>query len=338
MTRKFRQVGVSLIELMIAVALGLFLLSGLTYLYVSSKTSYSTQGSVANVQEMLRFGFEYLAYDLRMAGYMGCANIREMTPQVVANPPVPTLGLGNSLVGFNSGTGWTNPTTVTRLSGTDVVTMSRASLSSVHLSQNSDGSQFHISTNPYGFVDNQILIVTDCRRSDVFRGAFSSSSGKINVAHASNVNSQPTGSTCAPGSGKLVTECGAAGNYKKDAMLMGLESWTYFVGVNPRGNPALFRVGINSATPEELVEGVYDMQIDYGLDTVSDSIFVADSYSASPTDWTQVVSAKVTLWARSSDNNVVPDSQTYTYDGNNVTDRRYRQAFTTAIGLRNLVQ
>lgn len=341
MIRDIKQAGVTLIELMIAIALGLFLLSGVTYLYVSSKASYSTQGSVANVQEMLRFGFEYLAYDLRMAGYMGCANIREMNPQVVANPPVPTLGLGGSLVGYDNGTGWTNPTTTpitTRVSGTDVVTMSRASLSSVHLSENSDGSEFHISANTYGFVDNQILMVTDCRRSDVFRAGLSSGSGKINVAHASNRNSQPAGSTCAPGSGKLVTECGAAGNYKTDAMLAALENWTYFIGVNPAGNPALFRIGVNSVTAEELVEGVYDMQLEYGLDTVDDSIFVADSYSATPADWKQVVSAKLTLRARGSDDNTVPDSQTYTYNGASVTDRRYQQTFTTVIGLRNLVQ
>jgi len=347
MVRKIKQAGVSLIELMIAVALGLFLMSGVTYLYVSSKASYSTQASVASVQEMLRFGFEFLAFDLRMAGYMGCANLREMVPQVVANPPVPTVGLGGSLIGYDNGAGWTNPTSpaISRVGGTDVVVMSRASLSSIHLSENSNGSEFHITANTYGFQDNQILMVTDCRRSDVFRAGLSTGAGKINVAHASNRNSQPAGSTCPSGSGKLVTECGVAGNYKNDAMLAALESWTYFVGINARGNPALFRVGI-SGTAEELVEGVYDMQLEYGLDTVEDSAFLADSYyaassinapSTSP-HWGQVVSAKLTLRARSPDENTVPDSQTYSYNGANVTDRRYRQTFTTVIGLRNLVQ
>jgi len=350
MASRFHQWGVTLIELLIALALGLFITSGILYIYLGSRVSYSTQGAVSNVQETLRFGFEYLSYDIRMAGYMGCANLRDMTPQVVANPPVPTLGLGGSLVGHDNGSGWTNPTTVTRVAGTDVLSISRAAPNggvSVACPA-SDGSQVFIESNPYNFAAGQLLIVADCSRSDVFRAtSISNASGKVSIAHASSSNTQPTGSSCAPGSGKLVTEC-KVGNYTGacggagggGARVSVVEGWDYFIGINPRGNPSLYRVNTTTAAinPEELVEGVYDMQFSYGLDTVDDTVFVADSYSSTPANWAQVVSVAVTISARGADDNVVPDSTTYSYNGANVSDRRYRQTQTTVVGLRNLVQ
>lgn len=337
-----RQRGISLVEVMISIALGLFLLAGLTYLYLGSKASYGTQNAVSKVQETLRFAFEYLSYDLRMAGYSGCINIRDAAPQVVAIAPVPMVGLGNSLRGYANGSGWTKPSTwPARVVGTDVIEISYVSndCGSNLVAPFSNGSQLFISSNNCGLVDDQVVIVTDCKRADVFRGTFSSSSGKVNVAHGSAKNTQPAGSTCPGGSGKLVTECTTAGNYQGDAFLASLSGWVFYIGINPNGIPALYRgASDGSSAPEELADGVYGMTFRYGLDTVVDSIFIADSYSASPSDWTQVVSVEVTLAARSTDDGAVPNAQTYVYNGASVTDKRYRQTLATLIGLRNLVQ
>lgn len=334
--------GVSLIELMIAVALGLFLTSGILYLYLGSKTTQTTQGSVSNVQESLRFGFEYLAFDIRMAGYMGCANTRDMTPQIIANGSVPLIGFGKSIMGFEDGVGWTNPTAtsttpITRVAGTDVISLSRASLTSVNITVPSNGTSLTIAAKPAGWANGQLMIITDCERSDVFRGDFTGTT-PATVAHSTN-NIFPTG--C---SGKLVSECPAnphnAGNYKSDAQLASLESWDYFIGINAAGNPALYRASRITNLPEELVEGIDDLQIEYGLDTVNNAVFVADSYTTTGTtaDWGQVVSARVTLRARSNEDGAVPAAAVYSYNGANVSDRRYRQSYTTVVGFRNLVQ
>jgi type IV pilus assembly protein PilW len=345
-----KQSGITLIELMIAIALGLFLISGLIYLYVGSKQSYSTQAAVARVQETLRFAFEFFAYDVRMAGFTGCVNPRDSTPFVVANAPLPELGLTGSVRGYDNGVGWTQPTGwPNRVAGTDVLTISSVSndCGANLVAPFSNGSQLFISANSCGFVDNQVLVVTDCRRADVFRGAFSNSGGSVNVAHGSAQNTQPTGTPCPPGSGKLVSECTTAGNYKGDAFLASLVGWTFYIGLNDRGNPALYRGGYNAGAPEELVEGVYDMQLEFGLDTIDDTIFVADQYlpansinvpSTAP-HWGQVISVRATFSARSNEDGVMPQAATYPYNGNAATsDRRYRQTYTTVIGLRNYVQ
>jgi type IV pilus assembly protein PilW len=65
--------GFTLIEVMVSLMLGLFLLLGVTYVYVGSKQTYRSVSSLSRMQESGRLAFEYLTQDLRMAGYLGCA-------------------------------------------------------------------------------------------------------------------------------------------------------------------------------------------------------------------------------------------------------------------------
>lgn len=68
------QRGVSLIELMIAVALASFLLIGLIQVFGASRQAYQTSVGISRIQEGGRFAFEFLQRDLRMAGHLGWAN------------------------------------------------------------------------------------------------------------------------------------------------------------------------------------------------------------------------------------------------------------------------
>lgn len=69
-----RQTGLSLIELMIAMALGVVLLLGLVQIFSGVRVSFSSADSLARIQENSRFGLEFLRRDLRMAGHTGCLN------------------------------------------------------------------------------------------------------------------------------------------------------------------------------------------------------------------------------------------------------------------------
>lgn len=72
----FRQSGVSLVELMIAVALSAFLLLGLVQVFSASRLAYQSTTGLARVQEGSRFAVDFLQRDIRMAGFMGCSNDR----------------------------------------------------------------------------------------------------------------------------------------------------------------------------------------------------------------------------------------------------------------------
>ena len=82
-SRKQTQLGLSLIELMISMALGLLVILAVTYVYAGSRTSYRHQESFSAVQESGRVALETLTRDIRMAGYPGCGSLtflRHLSP------------------------------------------------------------------------------------------------------------------------------------------------------------------------------------------------------------------------------------------------------------------
>ena len=102
------------------------------------------------------------------------------------------------------------------------------------------------------------------------------------------------------------------------------------------GEPALWRTENNGAG-EELVEGIEEMQVLYGLDTDDDDFPNRYVTSANVPVMTDVMSVRLMLLVRSANDFVAEAPQTYTFNGATVTpnDRRLRQVFTTTIALRN---
>ena len=66
--------GFSIVELLIAVTIGLIILSGVINVVVKSKTNKLQQDEIAFIQDNARFVVETLTSEIRMAGYMGCAS------------------------------------------------------------------------------------------------------------------------------------------------------------------------------------------------------------------------------------------------------------------------
>lgn len=82
-----RSVGVSLVELMIALALSAFLLLGLAQVFSASRAAYQTAEALGRVQENGRVGLDLLSRDTRMAGHMGCAASQSRATQPSGSAP-----------------------------------------------------------------------------------------------------------------------------------------------------------------------------------------------------------------------------------------------------------
>lgn len=65
------QRGMTLIELTVAMAIGLFLIGGALYVYAQSKNTYRASDSLARLQESARFAMDALEPDIRLARYWG---------------------------------------------------------------------------------------------------------------------------------------------------------------------------------------------------------------------------------------------------------------------------
>lgn len=68
----FRQRGIGLVEMMIAITLSLIIGAAVLQIFISQKNTYTTQDEMARLQEKARFVFDRIGKDIRMAGYWGC--------------------------------------------------------------------------------------------------------------------------------------------------------------------------------------------------------------------------------------------------------------------------
>lgn len=64
--------GFGLIEVMIALVLGLIVVAGIIQIFISTKTTYQTQLAAARIQEDARFVLSKLIQEIRMTGMYGC--------------------------------------------------------------------------------------------------------------------------------------------------------------------------------------------------------------------------------------------------------------------------
>ena len=106
-----------------------------------------------------------------------------------------------------------------------------------------------------------LLVATDCNQATVFQATAGTASPTI--VHAA-------GGTPGNATANLGMEPPPFTRSRRGARIYRLAASTYYVDVNPAGQPALYRsrpAGASAApAPEELVEGVEDFQVSYGVD------------------------------------------------------------------------
>ena len=68
-----KQSGVSLVELMVSITIGLILMAGVLSIFMSSKVTYLANEKTARLQENGRVALDLIQHDVRSAGFMGCA-------------------------------------------------------------------------------------------------------------------------------------------------------------------------------------------------------------------------------------------------------------------------
>jgi type IV pilus assembly protein PilW len=81
-----RQRGLSLVELMIALVLGLFITAVLLQIFAASKATYTMSDGLARAQENARFAMEPLKRELRMAGGGAICAGEPITPTIRVSP------------------------------------------------------------------------------------------------------------------------------------------------------------------------------------------------------------------------------------------------------------
>lgn len=75
---KSREQGYSLIELIIAISLSLFLSVGIIKIFIYSKNIYQLTQNLNIIPTKARLAFHLLSHDIRMAGFIGCVRLTDV--------------------------------------------------------------------------------------------------------------------------------------------------------------------------------------------------------------------------------------------------------------------
>lgn len=343
--------GFTLVELMVALTIGLILLAGAMSLLISHKWTYRTTENQARIQENGRVAKDFLAWDLRMAGYFGCLDdVSKVVNHVngatggLLDGTTPLEGMDNIAAGGDT---WypTGSTAVPAgaVPGTDAVVIryldpdGSLTVETPYMVQ--PAAALHVATGN-GLVDGDIVAVTDCDNADIFQ-----ITGPTDPDTSGTVNHN-TGASEAPGNATK----NFSKTYEGDATLVKLAAIVYYVGTGASGRPSLFRAGIPTTgdrsvmQPIELVEGVENLQILYGKDTTGDGVpdvFLQAGAAGMQTadNWASVVSVRFKLLVSHVDEyGTDADTKSYQLLDEAVPapgDRRFRRVFGTAVNLRN---
>lgn len=342
MARKGQQ-GFGLVELMIAITLGLLLSAAVIQVFLASNSSSKLQESLAQVQENARFAMRFLGEEIRMAGYMGCNSIGNVAVNIIAVPAATVdFGPATALVGEDNVVAGNALSAVV---GSDVLHLKRASDDPIRLTGNlaPSNANIQIEDNSLGFVQGDYVMVSDCLNADVFRitnNPKTTGKGNTTLTHAN---------------GQTNSDNRLSKIYGPDAEVFGFQNLDFFVRDTgrdtPAGNPIhglymqrlMQGSGGVTAAAIELVEGVETMQITYGVDNDGDR--GVDQYLAAGAvaDWSRVLSVRISLQMVGPEENIVGKSGSATAqevrdaNGNIVAnnDGRLRQVFTNVFAIRN---
>ncbi|MED5388442.1 MAG: PilW family protein [Pseudomonadota bacterium] len=346
-----RQKGIGLVEIMVALVIGSLLVAGVVQIFVSNRQAYDLQGELAKLQENGRFAFQFLTEDLRMAGYMGCSRNLEVGNNL-NNPDQYAYELdGEPLIGFyvdSSGnlSGATIPTGLdlgTLTPNTDVVMIRRAGDGAVDLRPPYRDQAKPANTLVLQGHDLQIgdiVVISDCTDATIVQLTGSSNDGNNSaIVHAATNNSKLV-------PGNSTKDLGH--NYGEGATVSRMLNVIYYIDDGVDGSPALFRK-VGTSASEELMGGVEEFRLTYGLDTNQDGTLDTkymtakeiDDDLSSAVDWSNVIAVRMDVLMRGDSAAVVDtgSGQNLVFAGSvvNYKDGFLRQGMSSTVTVRNRV-
>jgi type IV pilus assembly protein PilW len=335
-----RMHGLSLVELMVALTIGLIILTAVSSLFVSSKQTYTTQDSLARLQENARFAMQFLIKDIRLGGYFGCLDeMYAPSPGIavaggltfVTNATVPFEGAENA-----SGTWLPSGAALPAgmKTGTDAIAIRMSNLAAwanVTPGMLNGSSNINVdSVTPFAVGD--IAVVSDCASADITQVSGISGSALVHSMALQKAYEAPAARVF-----KMVTR-------------------QYFIGtktVDGKIVPVLYRQD-NAGAPQELVEGVESLQILYGEDTDTPPTGLTDGVpniyrkASAVVNWQKVISVRIGILVSTLDekNTDVDTTPSYDVDGDGSSDfvppstppdRHRRRVFQATVQLRNML-
>lgn len=341
--RTFRksQQGLSLVELMVALLLGVILTSGVISVFITSKTSYNMNSGLGQVQEEGRFALQILQPIMVMAGNTGCAHAPTITGIINNADEVYTMadpvygfdytgtGTGDS---FDDSTapGYSNAPTVDNTTSNWNPDLSTSPLLAAALNNKavkySDVLMVHEMLG-----DSVPILSTSSTTSVVYDSSYayapSFSSGEILMTSVCSPAVAEVFQAGTVGSGAIAIGSGGTPGNSASALTQHYENLTgkvfvapaqtyvFFVGKGTDQSTSLYEVKLEAdnsngkvgqlGTPVEIVPGVENMQVLYGVyNSAAQTLQYVTADNVGAGNWSSVISVRIALLVHSDSNAV----------------------------------
>lgn len=352
-----QQLGVSMVELMVAMVLGLIITAGVIQIFTGNSQAYRFHEALSRIQENGRYALDELTRDIRMAGYLGCSSQAANIANLLASTPAdfdPLLGIqgweadgtspGDVLApnysaaavptggGSWSTNGGATLPALDAVAAGDIIRVWRGdeSVPTITSITPSPGTSTVVRiTQNHDFQPLDLLMLSDCRSADWVQAC--------SVAPNGSETDLTISSGCSPGNivpHEIATAIGG-----EVSRIMG--NIYYISRESANTPPALYRSRLTTAAAagvgEPLVEGVESLQILYGVDLTGNRRIDEYRTADDVPNWRSVVAVRVSLLLVSTEDNLVEAPQSVFFNAAQQTpaDRRLRQVMTTTIALRN---
>ena len=353
--------GFSLVELMVAITLGLLLTGAVISVFVGSRSAYESTAGVGDMADSGRLALNLIGESVRSAGNLACNSAMSATSQtVVPGAPLVTFvnNFGQGIVGFEAnGTApaaaialpalpvagavnnWTpnlDPTVTVGaappppglglpVQGSDVLVVrsSVPRVAPVYTRADVGPNANNLIVTPVPVAIAGYAAVSDCTKSVIFQ----------------------VPAVVAPGATAVGLNAGLPGvGFSAGALVTPLTTTVYYIGTGSDGDSSLWRIeqvnGPAFAPAEELVPDVENMQVLYGIDPTGTQTAAA-YVTADQVGAVNVVSIQLALLVASPPRNKpIPVPPPYNLLGTLVTvpgDNRSRKVFYATINLRDAV-
>ena len=323
--------GFTLIELMVAMLLGLVVIGGVVSVFLANQRSYRTNQALGDVQDGSRIAFETMARDIRDAGLTGCSNNGRVA-NVLNNSPTGGgtawwANWNNAVVGF--GGSQTDPAVAIgtaekqRVNGTDSLMLLGGEGSGVSVNVNTEpAATFTINEASTDLQAGDVVIVCDPDHATLVQITSYASNTITHAASGSPGN-------CTTDL-NFPTVCSSSASYvfATNSQITKLGAADWYIGNNPlTGGRSLYRMGlvnvagVPTPTAQEMVRDVTDMKITYHQSGNAD--FKAAS---AITNWALVDAVQVNLALESVDKRAGTDV------------KPLKRSFTATTTVRNRVK
>jgi type IV pilus assembly protein PilW len=327
-----QQRGLTLIELMISVVLGLVLIGGVLSIFVSTNQTATLNDNLMRVQENARGAFDLMARDIREAGQNPCGARKNVANLLRSSSVIPVWSAWHlgTLRGYDNtqdetGIKGFGTTTNARVSGTDAVLVIKTDSDEKTVETHDMGSTTLTLTTGSNFKEMDIAFVCDALSSAIFQindiSPDSGASKGKNLDHqkdGTNMNCDDfLGPAATPSSCPTVSKTFAVSSFTPEIKIAPLSSSFWYVGNSSNGKRSLYRSVITRSgtggntiimSPEEIIPDVQDLQVTYlTRDGTTGALATNWVAASSITDWAddnttaQVVAARLDLTLQTVD-------------------------------------